>query len=377
MAEAVGDAAITVPVAVAPAIDPAGPGPSASLVHLRFRSILLVVASIGMAILVRNVVGKSVRVLGWFAAAAVVAALLEPVVSALAKHMKRIIALLLVVLSLVGVIGGLGYTAVGDIRRQVDRLQRVLPDAAKEIESSERYGEAARQFGLSERVQSLVDDLPSRLAGGDTADIVVTNATRGAAFLAATVLMLFLLSHGPRAIRGGLNQISDRRRRRHLRLILGRAYQRAWWYVVGSLGISILTGFYAYIVFRLADLPAGGVLAIGVALLSLIPYVGVVVGSLPAAMLAFAFHSGWRALAVLGLFVAWELFEGLVLRPRLHRKSISIGPAVTLIVALMGLSLYGFGGAIVGLPYAVFCIAVIDELAPTDDDVLELEDITG
>jgi predicted PurR-regulated permease PerM len=381
MPEAVGDAVTTssadsAPVA-ASAMGPIPETPSSGLVHLRFRSIMFVVASIGLAILVRNVVDKSIRVLGWFAAATVVAALLEPVVSALARHMKRIVAVLVVVLALVGALGGLGYTAVDDIRTQIDRLQRELPDAAKEIESSQRYGEAATEFGLSGRVQSFVDELPGRLAGGDTADIVVTNATRGASFLAATVLMLFLLSHGPRAMRGGLNQITDRRRRRRVRLVLGRGYQRAWWYIVGSLGIALLAGAAAYATCRVADLPASAVLAITVALLSLIPYVGIVVGALPAVMLAFAFYSGWRALGVLAAFVIWQLIEGLVLRARLNRRSISIGPAVTLIVALMGLALYGFGGAIVALPYAVFFIAVIDELAPTDEDILEVKDLTG
>ena len=66
-----------------------------------------------------------------------------------------------------------------------------------------------------------------------------------------------------------------------------------------------------------------------------------------------------------------------MLRARVNRRSITIGPAVTLVVGILGVDLYGLGGALVGLAFAVFVVAVVDELAPTDDQAVDFSVITG
>jgi predicted PurR-regulated permease PerM len=60
-----------------------------------------------------------------------------------------------------------------------------------------------------------------------------------------------------------------------------------------------------------------------------------------------------------------------------NRRSIAVGPAVTVLVAMLGLDLYGIGGALVGFAYSVFVVAVVDELAPTDEHAVDLRSITG
>jgi predicted PurR-regulated permease PerM len=47
------------------------------------------------------------------------------------------------------------------------------------------------------------------------------------------------------------------------------------------------------------------------------------------------------------------------------------------VVVVLGVDLYGIGGALVGLALAVFLVAVVDELAPTDDQAVDFSVITG
>jgi predicted PurR-regulated permease PerM len=128
--------------------------------YVSARSVLLVVAAIGLALVTRNIVEKSTRVLGWFAAASVVAALVYPLVGIVSRHTRRGLALLLVVLALVGSAGWLVYAAIDEVRSELENLQEVAPEAARRIEDSERYGEAARDFRLEERVRDFVEALP-------------------------------------------------------------------------------------------------------------------------------------------------------------------------------------------------------------------------
>src|SRR5436190_3219396 len=158
--------------------------------HTSARSVLLVVAAIGLALVVRNVFERATRVLGWFAAATVVAALVYPIVGIVSRYMRRGVALFVVILVLVGIVGGLVYVAIGDVRTELDHLQEVAPEAAASIENSQRYGEAARDFRLQERVESFVEQLPERLAGGDTAQAIRSATTRGLAYFVAFILTL-------------------------------------------------------------------------------------------------------------------------------------------------------------------------------------------
>jgi predicted PurR-regulated permease PerM len=346
--------------------------------HVSARSVLFVVAAIGLALVVRNVFDKATRVLGWFAAATIVAALVYPVVGLVSRYVRRGVALAIVVVLLVGTVGGLVYAAIGDVRTELDHLQEVAPEAAASIERSERWGEAARDFRLRERVESFVEDLPERLAGGDTAEAIRSATTRGLAYFVAFILTLFLVLHGPRIVQGGVGLIDPVERREYLRGVLSRAYQRSWAYLLGTIGISLVTGLYAYLWCRFADLPGATVLAMTVALAAVVPNVGVMIGALPILLLAAGLDpgSGWT-LTLAVVFAAWQLLDVIVLRRRLNRSSIAVGPVVTALVVMLGIDLYGIGGAAVGLALAVFVVAVVDELAPTDEHAVDLRAIPG
>jgi predicted PurR-regulated permease PerM len=347
-------------------------------IHVSARSVVLVVAAIGLALVVRNVFERATRVMGWFAAAAVVAGLVYPVVEIVSRRIRRGLALLVVVLALVATVGGLVYAVIDDVRNELDHLQEVAPEAAQSIEESERFGEAARDFRLRERVEDFVEDLPERLAGGDTAEAIRSATTRGLAYFVAFILTIFLVLHGPRIAAGAVGLIEQPERRSYLTRVLRSAYERAWMYLLGTAGISMLTGLYAYIWCRIVDLPGATVLGIYVALAAIIPNVGVMVGALPLLLLSAGLEpeSGWPFWLTL-VFLLWQIVDVALLRRPLARRSIAVGPVVTTLVVMLGIDLYGIGGALVGFALAVFLVSVVDELAPTDEHALDLRAIPG
>ena len=79
---------------------------------------------------------------------------------------------------------------------------------------------------------------------------------------------------------------------------------------------------------------------------SLIPYVGILIGGVSTLLFAVATADTGRIVAVLALLVALQLFEALVVRRRVDPATVYVGPALPLIVMLIGWSLYGLGGAI-------------------------------
>ena len=61
-----------------------------------------------------------------------------------------------------------------------------------------------------------------------------------------------------------------------------------------------------------------------------------------------------------------QLLEALVVRKRVDRASVHVGPALPAIVALLGYEIYGIGGALYGAAGLVFLIAWLDAIGIDD-----------
>lgn len=308
-----------------------------------------------------GMVAASARVLGWIVAAAVLAALLHPAVDALDRWMPRALALALVMLCTVGIAAGVGYAVVDDVNQQLHELQRAVPNAARDIERSTRFGDAATEVHLADRAKSFVDELPQRLRGGDVESALRSAATRGVAFLATGVLTIFFLIHGPKLIESGIRQLPEGRRP-EVRRISAAVYRRSWRYVTGNLAMAAMAGLVTYACALAVDAPGKAPLALWMVMLDAIPLLGVVLGALPLVLLAATTASWQGSVGVAVVLLGWQAFEALVLQRRVEARSLHIGPFVTVAVAMVGLEMYGIGGALVGVVAIVVVAATLDEV---------------
>jgi predicted PurR-regulated permease PerM len=338
--------------------------------HVSGRSVVRAVAMLALTVAALAMVSASARVIGWVLVAATFAGLLSPVVNGLANRMPRGAALALVVVLMLGLTGLVAYRVVDDINDQLHELQEALPRAAHDIERSDRFGDTAREAHLADRVTDFVDELPERLRGGSVNDALRSAATRGVAFLATFVLTIFFLIHGPRLLRSGLRQLQVQRRER-VKEVAAAAYERAWKYLTGSIGMAAIAGLLAYGCAKVLDLPGAAPLSLWMALIDVIPVVGVVLGALPIVLLTAATSPAWQTALVAIVLVGWQVVETLYLQKKVERASLHVGPFVTVSGAMVGLELYGIGGALISLVLIVVVLATADEvvgLGPGPDE---------
>lgn len=315
----------------------------------------------GLTIAGLGMIAASIRVIGWIMVAATLAALLTPAVRALGARVPRGLALAIVVIGALLIAGLIGYKVVDDLNSQMHELQRALPKAARQIEHSERFGEAARDAHLSRRVAVFVEELPNRLRGGDVKDALRSAATRGVAFLATGVLTIFFLIYGPRLLLSLATQLGGVRERR-ARQVAASAYVRAWRYVAGSLAMAAMAGLFAYACARALNLPGAAPLALWMAFFDALPVIGVIFGALPLVLLAAATSPAHQTVLVAVVLLGWQVVEILYLQRQVEKVSLHIGPFVTIAVAMVGLELYGIGGALIALVLTVLIAATADEI---------------
>ena len=257
-------------------------------------------------------------------------------------------------------VGLLVASVVGEVRNETARLQRVLPEAARRLEVSDRVGKAAREFGLEQRVREALDALPGRLTGGSGAQAVTTNAGRGVSLLAGAVLTIFLLIYGQRLAASAPRLLRRPGAGERAAAVAARAYRRAWRYAWARLAVAVVSGLAGYLMCRLFAVPGGVVLGTVVGLGSLVPGLGIVVAGLPIVLLTAGLHgNGVAALLVLaGLQVA----ETVVVQRRLNHLVLTVGPAPSLLACVVGFEAGGLGVALLGLATVVVAASVLAEL---------------
>jgi len=207
-----------------------------------------------------------------------------------------------------------------------------------------------------ERVNSLIENLRSNTGGQAVGQAVGAAGT----YFVCGILTLFFIIYGPKMMRAGVAQFKDERRRARVERRMTAALENGRRYLVASVAQTIAVGAVVGLTSWALSLPAPFVLGLLAGAIGLIPTLGIVVGGLPALLLAAGLN-GWRdAVIILGALLVLQAVEIQVVRRRVDRISVHVGPALPAIVALLGWELYGIGGATYGAALLVFVIAWLD-----------------
>ena len=156
----------------------------------------------------RGVIVAARRPLGWAVATVIAASFLAPAVERLAEHVRRVVALIIVLLLTAATIGLVMWGVLHDLDRESKHLYEVAPIAARSIERSPRFGKAARDFKLEQRVTDAVATLRKR-----SQSLAGKAASRAGTYFVCAILTIFMLNWGPRMARSAGQQFTDPVRR--------------------------------------------------------------------------------------------------------------------------------------------------------------------
>jgi predicted PurR-regulated permease PerM len=331
------------------------------VVHLSAGAAVTIVATILGLIVARSVFVDAHRPLSWAAAAVVAAVVLDPIVDRLAVHIRRVPAVLGTFLLIGAVAVGGAYAVFDGVQDAVDRLEQAAPEAAREVEAREdRLGEVARDFDLRKRVTDFVEALSDRVTGGD--DVLRTAGGGAPTYLVCAILTVFLMTYGPRMAGAALQQDPDAARRDRIAAVVGPAVKTARSGILLTAGWATAVGVAGAAVATVLDLPAGLAVGFTIGVVALLPHVGIVIGSVPLLLLSLGFRSATTAVVIGLATIGLQVFDSMVVRKWISRRSLEIGLLVPWVVALVGYQVYGIGGGAYGLAYAIFGVALLDQL---------------
>ena len=298
------------------------------------------------------------------ACGAVIYYLVKPIYDYLLnKKVPKGIAILLVMVGVIVIFIMIITSLVPIIQKQLLDLVSQLPYYYQII--SEQV-ENFMQTGLFETIQEqfnkintdFIQSITERLNGilnftfsgigsvvGIIGDIVITIMTM-------PVILYYLLKDGNKVI-PFVTRMFPTRSQHKISVMLNEMNQQVSSYIRGQITVAICVGFTYIIGYTLIGLPYGVTIGMIAGLLTIIPYLGSIIGLTPALIIGFVTNPT-LALHVFLVFVIEQLIESRVLQPLILGSSLKMHPVTILIILLAAGKMFGLVGLLIAVPvYAV------------------------
>ncbi|MDJ0322273.1 AI-2E family transporter [Cryobacterium sp. PH31-AA6] len=325
---------------------------------------------VGLGLLIISSVVTLQTIITYVGAALFISLGLDPAVSWLEKkRFPRWAAILTVLVAVLGVLTGVVFAIVPIIVAQVANLSKAIPDLVKSVNSSTFLADIQAQYpGL--KVNEIVTSITDYL-GGNLTTITTTLIQSGLALVSGLFggLIILILSlyftaslHSIKRATYQLVPASKRERFADLSEQITTAVGR---FVVGQAALALCNGVLSFAFLSIIGAPFPALLALIAFLLSLIPLVGTISGSViivATCLIPGIGSSPLTALVAAIYYLIYMQVEAYVLSPNIMNRAVSVPGAVVVVAALAGGSLLGILGALIAIPVAASVIMIIKQV---------------
>ncbi|UGQ48676.1 AI-2E family transporter [Massilia endophytica] len=278
-------------------------------------------------------------------------------------RLRRQWSLALVVSALLLALGLFGWLAAPHVGEQADKLADAVPEALK------RLHDAVEQQPLLKR---LMTGMPSPEQMQKQIAQMVPNAglffTGLLGALGNVVIILFVgvyFAAQPYLYIDGLVTLVPKRHRARAREVLDEIGRTLARWLVGKAVSMLVVGVASGVGLSLLGVPLAMILGLIAGLLDFIPYLGPLMAGVPAVLIAFS-DSPALALYVVALFGAIQLVEGYLLSPLIEKRTVSLPPALTIVMQLLFGALFGMAGVALATPLTAVLAVLVSMLYVQD-----------
>jgi predicted PurR-regulated permease PerM len=299
-------------------------------------------------------------------AAALFAVLLHGL-GALLSRMTRLpyqISVGIVLLLLFGALGWAGWSAGPHLTEEAvqlrDTLLRLSSDWRTTLDRTEWGRLTLRQLPSLHTLEH-GDGVSAGLAGSVAGFFESVFGALGTFAVIVIAGLYFALS--PQLYVEGALRLLPVENREKGRAMVHAAGDSLWHWIAGQAVDMVCVGVMSGIGLSLLGVPLAMALGVLAGLMNFVPYIGAIVGFLPAILIALS-NSPRQALYVALLYAVIQGVEGNILGPLIQRRAANLAPALTILSQTTIGALFGLPGLVLATPLAAALVAVVQVLQP-------------
>jgi predicted PurR-regulated permease PerM len=253
-----------------------------------------------------------------------------------------------------GIVLGLVALFGTQIRAQFSNVVERLPFVIDNFSKNLGFG------AVSDDLTEMMNNMPSGGLATRIAGIGGAVLSGLADFLLVVIAGIYIAA-SPELYKQGFIKLFPMRHHERVESSLDASGQALRLWLMSQLIAMACVGVLSSLAFWLIGLPSPYALGMIAGMADFIPFLGPILGALPAVLFAFSI-SGETALWTVLAVVAIQQIEGNVIFPLVARSVVSIPPALALFAILVGSVLFGSLGLIFGFPLAVVAYVLVKKL---------------
>jgi predicted PurR-regulated permease PerM len=292
--------------------------------------------------------------------ALIIAAAVDGPVDWLARHkIRRPFGTAVVYLTIFLFLGSFSYLVLPPLAGQIKLLASNLPAYLDTLGTS--FSLLQQRIGVT-ALQNILQQFGNQLSGSAGNIFSTAIGFLGGLFSAAVILVISVyLVIQDKGIKNFLASITPSEKRAYVLDLADRIQLKLGRWLRGQLVLMVIIGVLTYIGLLLLKIKFALTLALLAGLLEIIPYLGPILSSVPAILLALT-QSPFLALMVLVLFVIVQQLEGYIFSPFVMKRALGLNPLVVMISIIIGGQLGGVLGVLVAVPLVAAMAVVFGDI---------------
>ena len=286
-------------------------------------------------------------------------AAVNPTISRLQQYMSRTLAVVFFYVLMAAILVMVSYAFVPLLVTQIRELLTKLPHIVDSIQPwlQSHQGNSYSSF-LTQATDSISKSFDT--ISRNFLDNALT-FFGGVATLATGLVLSFYLLLEEKNARDFFNQVLPQSRFEAVYDTVTKISERMGGWVRGQLLLMLIIAVLNFISYAVIGVTSPLPLGLWAGVCEAIPYVGPVLGVIPAVVITLTTGSVLQTVLVLAIYVLIQQLESHIIVPKVMEKVLGLSPVLVIIALLVGVKLLGFLGAIVAIPTAAIISVVVGE----------------
>lgn len=309
----------------------------------------------------------------------VLATALNPWVNSIQRRkVPRIVATLFIYLAFFGSFIIILVLLIPPIATQISDLAQNFPEYYNRvINDFQRFKDFSLQQGLLDNLDSVFQSLQANLAQTTAGVFSTLSSIFGGVFsLLGVMVITFYMLLEENALKKFIRSITPTKYQPYIFQLFNRSQDRLRLWLRGQIILSLIIGVLAYIGLAVIGVDFALILALWAGVTEFIPYLGPLLGGIPAVFIALTTGGFIPALFVIIWYIIIQQLENNLIVPKVMEKTVGMNPLVVIIVMLIGAKLAGIVGLLLAVPIALIIKAFMEDfmaLREEKDNTLEKE----
>lgn len=294
----------------------------------------------------------------------ILASALNPWVNGLQRRkVPRIVATLFIYLAFFGSFLVILLLLIPPIAQQIGDIAQNFPEYYNRvINDFQGFQDFSLQQQVFDNLDNVFQSLQSNLSQTTGGIFSAVGSIFGGvfAFMGVVVITFYILLEED-ALKKFIRAITPVKYQPYVFQLVNRSQDRLQMWLRGQLILSLIISTLTYIGLSLLGVEYALVLALWAGLTEFIPYLGPLLGGIPAVFIALTTGNFLTAVIVVLLYVVIQQLENNLIVPKVMQKAVGLNPLVVIIVMLTGAKLAGIVGLLLAVPFTIIIKAFMED----------------